>query len=49
MGDASPRAETWVAVQGGMAREKIKPKARHEYADAHGVPPVGGTTSRKRG
>lgn len=30
--------ETWVAVQGGMAREKVKPKARHEYAAAHGVP-----------
>jgi hypothetical protein len=31
--------ETWVAVQGGMARDKIKTKARHEYAEAHGVPP----------
>jgi len=29
---------TWVTIQGGMAREKVKPKARHEHAAAHGVP-----------
>jgi hypothetical protein len=28
----------WIAVQGGLQREKVKNKLRHEYAEAHGIP-----------
>lgn len=30
--------EAWIAVQGGMLREKVKAEKRHAYADNHGIP-----------